>query len=354
LLFNWGSKKSKYDGQRGDEYCYNVNVGDGTLCCGAPYDPEKGFGNGAVCYLENSFDCHDLHQAVFVADGEITMDIDLIGKRAFPNIQTGNGFLIDSDPSSGTSSAPFDYVVRAGIQNGLVTKLTGNAPTMPNKSFLLSGWDESQTPSDHEIEWAGPSPLGVGGESFAAPAVIMKGGKGAMVYLDDNDGVLHAAGLRTPIDPEDGVNLKTEHVEFCFDYAPPTTSDSFAVFRDGDEGEGEETETTDEEETDAEETSDAEEAEEETADAETEEETTDAKVEEETVDEEETEEEETSDAETEEATEEEEETVDAEAEEETDAPPPPPPPKEDDAGKSPPGIKGKNRHPIRGCLSGAN
>ena len=95
--------------------------------------------------------------------------------------------------------------------------------------------DENQEPSDHEIEWAGPSTVGLGGESFNSPVVLMKGAIGAMIYLDDQDGILHGSGYRTPVNPENGTNTPTKEVEFCYDYTGALDS---SVFRDNDEGEG--------------------------------------------------------------------------------------------------------------------
>ena len=127
-----------------------------------------------------------------------------------------------------------------GRQNGIRTDLTGDAPRLFHKKFLVSGWDDTQEPSDHEIEWAGPSIAGLGGESFDTPMVLMKGGNGAMIYLDDQDGVLHGSGYRTPVNPEDGSNTKTTGVEFCFDYVGAAPGSSSALFlRDGDDSDSE-------------------------------------------------------------------------------------------------------------------
>ena len=82
---------------------------------------------------------------------------------------------------------------------------------------------------------AGPNPIGLGGESFAVPPVIMKGGGAGLVYLDDLDGILHGSGYKTPIDPVEGVNYKTQAVEFCFAYQPAAPKGE-SMFRDGDEG----------------------------------------------------------------------------------------------------------------------
>ncbi|CAB9509567.1 expressed unknown protein [Seminavis robusta] len=233
-LLLWGSGEPKYNGKRGQEYCYNVNIGSGTMCCDGSYDVvEGGFKKGAVCFLEKSYTCTDLHNAVFVPDGEITMDTKMLGRRVFPTIATGSGFSINGDPSKGFVAAPFDYAIRSGKQNGLTTKLTSaDSPRLNNKKFLVSGWDETQELSDHEIEWAGPSTIGLGGESFDTPAVIMKGGSGAMIYLDDQDGILHGSGYRTPINPEDGSNSPTREVEFCYE---SSSAASGSVFRDGDD-----------------------------------------------------------------------------------------------------------------------
>jgi hypothetical protein len=243
LLF-WGG--SKYDGQRDDKFCYNINIGSGTLCCDGSYDIENGgFKKGAVCYLEESFSCKDLQAAVFVRDGEITMDTLMVGMRVFPTIVTGSGFLIKGDPSQGMVSAPFEYSIRYGIQNGLKTTFTSKdslvlaSPMLARKKFLVSGWDENQEPSDHEIEWAGPTTHGLGGESFHSPVVLMKGSRGAMIYLDDQDGVLYGSGYRTPVIPENGISDKTKAVEFCFDYRPPAAASGF---RDADEGDAPELE----------------------------------------------------------------------------------------------------------------
>lgn len=198
---------------------------------------EKGFRKDSVCYLgKTDYNCKDLHEAVFVADGDITMASDMIGKRVFPSIVSGDGFEIHANPMTGDNGElPFDYKLTTGKQNGLKTKLTGDAIPLPEKSFLVSAWDEKNEPSDHEIEWAGPNTVGLGGESFAAPAVIMKGGGAGLVYLDDLDGVLHGTGYKTPIDPAEGANYDTKAVEFCFAYQPAAPGGE-SMFRDGDEG----------------------------------------------------------------------------------------------------------------------
>jgi len=209
------------------------------LCCDESYNTYKnGFPKSSICYLgEMDYSCQDLHEAVFVVDGDITMPKDMIGKRAFPTIVSKDGFKIQGTPSLGkTNEAPFDYRIQNGPQNGLETKLTGKAFPIPEKFFLVSGWNEKKEPSDHEIEWAGPSAVGLGGESFDTPAVLMKGSGASLIYLDDQDGILHGAGFKTPIDPADHVNYEIKEVEFCFTYqpAPPKSN-----FRDGgDEGEG--------------------------------------------------------------------------------------------------------------------
>jgi hypothetical protein len=239
LLF-WGSSSSAYNGQQDDKFCYNVNIGSGVLCCDGSYGIDNGgFDKGAVCFIQDSVTCKDLQLAVFVKDGDITMDTDLVGMRVFPTIVTGNGFAIKGDPSQGLIHAPSEYSIRYGLQNGLKTIFTNNDslelanPMLANKKFLVSGWDQNQETSDHEIEWAGPTTLGVGGESFNTPVVLMKGLTGAMIYLDDQDGVLYGSGYRTPVNPEDGTISQTKAVEFCYDWKAPATS---SVLRDGDDG----------------------------------------------------------------------------------------------------------------------
>ena len=127
------------------------------MCCDGSYHMEKGFGKDSVCYLgKTDYSCKDLHEAVFVADGDVTMASDMIGKRAFPSIISTDGFEIHDNPSNGVKGElPFDYTLTTGKQNGLKTKLTGDAIPLPKKSFLVSAWDEKNQPSDHEIEWAG-------------------------------------------------------------------------------------------------------------------------------------------------------------------------------------------------------
>ena len=233
-FFGTDSESSKYDGQRGNgEYCYNVNVAGGTLCCDSTYNMDLGFKKGSVCYLGDEYSCVDLAKAKFTSDGVITMDKALIGLRAFPSIETGHGWRIEGDPSTGDDSSPFEYSITRGHQNGLITDLTGNAPAILDKSFLVSGWDEKNDPSDHEIEWAGPTTIGLGGETFNAPAVIMKGNTSGLIYLDDLDGILHGSGYKTPVNPESGLNEKTHEVEFCFDYSPASPG---SVYRDGEKG----------------------------------------------------------------------------------------------------------------------
>lgn len=181
------------------EYCYDITVSSGKICCTKKYVKGSGFPEGTVCFMSENPFCSDINNAKFESGPETDKtDSSVDGEEVFPNALDPNEFKLNDDvyAKAGSGAKDYDYHLGKKTQHGVETE-GKHAKEDGNKVLTVDA------ASSKELSFS---------TNFDVTAAVMKAGNGALIYpgttrsMDD---------LETPLN-NGGSQAALSHFQVCF------------------------------------------------------------------------------------------------------------------------------------------